>query len=585
MLSLRLPRFALLARTATSAITGRSTSISHQLKRLLLAAGSLLLLLIATQLATLSFNRIMTARLVEQRIAPMNQLQAIASGYQTSWAIADKVRIGTIDASGGAAALRDIHERLAVDWRDLNASAPEIAAEYASERPDADRAMDRLQSLLDEDNHDRLDFFLSGQFYGGVDPLLNAIARSTSALRVTAVHDRTLLRWVNFAAELLLLIVSLCAIAGGLLMARLGKTRLVRPLVAIADHLRGDGSERSRQDVPGLDRQDEIGAIARALVQAQASEHRAEQARFEKQQVEEALRQRELDEARAMQTRAHLLDANFGRFDVALSQLLTALTRASATMREMAARLASTSAQSRDGADVVAQSVAAAAARVNALQQDSVGLLALVADVRGSAETTRTHSRDVIEESSRNRAHAQTLSEHVSGISRALTLIKGIAAQTNMLAINANIEAHRSGEAGVGFAVVAREIKALAHNSGEAAGEIAQQLVQINQTATDFLSSASLVEQLAGGVGQQADSVEGLAGYQEEASRRMVTSITDTRTEMREITTAAQEAREGSAELVDAARHLLDTADAIARQAEEMSAEFGALRENLRDAG
>jgi methyl-accepting chemotaxis protein len=109
--------------------------------------------------------------------------------------------------------------------------------------------------------------------------------------------------------------------------------------------------------------------------------------------------------------------------------------------------------------------------------------------------------------------------------------------------------------------------------------------VEINRTATDFLSSASLVEQLAGGVGQQADSVEGLAGHQEEASRRMVASITDTRTEMREITAAAQDAREGSAELVDAARHLLDTADAIARQAEEMSAEFGALRANLRDAG
>ncbi len=545
----------------------------------------MLLLLIVAQLAALSFNRIMTARLVEQRIAPMNQLQAIASGYQTSWAIADKVRIGTIDARGGAAALRDIHGRLATDWREFDASAPDITAQFASERPDADRTIERLQSLLDKNDRDRLDFFLSGQFYGGVDPLLNRIALSTAALRATAVTDRTLLRWVNFAAELLLLVVTLGAIAGGVLMVRLGETRLVRPLVAIADYLRGAESQRSRHQVPGLDRHDEIGAIARALVQAQASESRAEQARLEKQQVEEALRRRELDEARAMQLRAQLLDANFGRFDAALSQLVTALTQASSTMREMATRLASTSAQSRDRADVVAQSVAAAAARVNAVQQDSVGLLTLVADVRGSAATTRTHSRDVIEQSSRNRAHAQTLSDHVSGISRALALIKGIAAQTNLLAVNANIEAHRSGEAGVGFAVVAREIKTLAHDSAEAAGAIGQQLVQINQTAADFLNSASLVERLAGDVGQQADSVEGLTGHQEEASRRMVASITDTRTEMREITTAAQDAREGSAELVNAARHLLDTADVIARQAEELGAEFGSLRANLRNAG
>lgn len=577
MLSLRLPRFS----RQTPAASHPGTSISRQLNRLLLTAGLLLLLLIVAQLAALSFNRIMTARLVEQRISPMSQLQAIASGYQTSWAIADKARIGTTGASGAAAMLHDIRSRLDADWRELEASSPDIAAAISPERPDADRTIQRLQSLLDKDDHDRLDFFLSGQFYGGVDPLLNHIAQSTDELRATAGEDRTQLRWVNFAAELLLLAMTLGAVAAGVVMARLGETRLVQPLVAIAEHLQGE----REQDVPGLSRRDEIGAIASALAQAQTSERQAEQARLEKQQVEEELRHRELEEAQAMRQRAHLLDATFGRFDAALSQLVAALTGASGTMRDMATRLASTSAQSRDLADAMAQSVAEVAARVNAVQQDSVGLLALVADVRASAATTRAHSRDVIEESGRNRAHAQILSGHVGGISRALTLIKGIAAQTNMLAINANIEANRSGEAGVGFAVVAREIKMLAQHSNEAAGEIAQQLVQINQTATDFLKSAALVDQRAGGVGQQADSVENLAGHQEEASQRMAASISDTRAEMREITTAAQEARAGSAELVDAARHLLDIADTIARQAEQLGSEFGALQADLREAG
>src|SRR3546814_12179009 len=55
--------------------------------------------------------------------------------------------------------------------------------------------------------------------------------------------------------------------------------------------------------------------------------------------------------------------------------------------------------------------------------------------------------------SGRNRAHAQTLSSLVSDISQALDLIKSIAAQTNLLSVNANIEAHRSGDAGRGFTV------------------------------------------------------------------------------------------------------------------------------------
>lgn len=594
---MRLPRSWKLP-PSSRAKGGKGLSLSRQLTRLLLAAGLILLLLIVAQLGALTVNRMISTRLVEQRIAPMSQLQTIATAYQTSWAIADKVRIGTIDATGGATALHDIQTKLGEDWRELQTAAPEIAGQFSDERPDADKALARLQTLLEANDHDRLDFFLSGQFFGGVDPLLGRIARATEELKATATQDRTVLRWVNFAAELLLLAVTIGAIAGGTLIAHLGETRLVRPLAAIAEHLRR--TERDTDEgVPGANRHDEIGAIAQALAQADAHARQADRARQEQQRAEEALRHseqeeamrrreleealhaRELDEARAGQARARLIDSHFARFDAVLSQLVSALGSASTTMRDMATTLASTSAQSRDMADSVAHSVSAAAARIDEVQRESLGLLTLVTDVRGSAATTRTHSGEVIEQSGHNRAQAQALSELVGGISRALGLIQGIAAQTNLLSVNANIEAHRSGAAGAGFSVVAREIKALAIDSSQAAGEIARQLALVNRTAGDFLASASLVEALATRVGEQADSVEALAGSQESASQRMASSIADTRSEMREITAAAQEARTGSAELVDAARQLLDTADAIARQIGDLNAEFTALRSNL----
>jgi len=563
---------------------------------LLATAALLLMVLIVAQLAALTVNRMISGRLVEQRIVPMNQLQTIASSYQTSWAIADKVRIGTIDATGGSTALRDIQVRLGRDWRELEATAPEIAADFATHRPDADKALARLHALLVGGDRDRLDFFLSGQFYGGVDPLLGRIAQATTDLRATAGKDRMVLRWVNFSAELLLVTVTLGAIVGGLVIMRLGENRLIGPLVAIAAHLqRSRSDEEAEGEVPGMDRGDEIGAIAQALAQAQAASHFAAQARREREraeqeaaarrrELEEALRAREIEDARALQIRARLIDSHFARFDAVLSQLVGALAQASSGMRAMATSLASASTQSRDLADAVAQSVAAAAARVDEAQAESQGLLRLVENVRGTAATTRTHSNDVIEEATRNRAHAQQLSLLVTGIARALDLITRIAAQTNLLSVNANIEAHRSGEAGRGFSVVAREIKALAVDSGEAAREIGRQLGRIKETASDFLTSASQVERLASGVGEQADSVDVLAGRQAEASLRMVGSIADTRTEMHEITSATQEARQGSAELVATARKLLETADVVAGQIADLNREFSALRVNLSEA-
>ncbi len=336
--------------------------------------------------------------------------------------------------------------------------------------------------------------------------------------------------------------------------------------------------------MPGCERQDEIGAIAQALHHAAELEAEARRVHAAKLDAEAALRRHEHDKAAAIRERAERLDAIFAQFDRVLSGLVNGLASAARTMREMATTLAASSTQSRDRADQVAQSVTAVGHKVGTAQRDSVSLLAMVADLRGSAATTRAHSRDVIEQSMRNRDRANHLNELVRGIGSALDLISGIARQTNLLAVNANIEAHRAGQAGQGFAVVAREVKALALDSGHAAGRIAEQLGEINRTADDVLRSVVLVEELASGVGTQADAFEGLAGAQEQASKRMVASMTDTRSDMGDITTAAREAHSGSGELVDAAQCLLETADAIARQAQQLGDEFGALRAGVRNA-
>tara|TARA_E500000318_G_scaffold80188_1_gene75264 strand:- start:2680 stop:3750 length:1071 start_codon:yes stop_codon:yes gene_type:complete len=74
------------------------------------------------------------------------------------------------------------------------------------------------------------------------------------------------------------------------------------------------------------------------------------------------------------------------------------------------------------------------------------------------------------------------LSSAISEILKLLNGIKSIAGQTNMLALNATIESARAGEAGLGFAVVAREVKMLATDSREAADGIAEMTNRLSDT-------------------------------------------------------------------------------------------------------
>ncbi len=174
------------------------------------------------------------------------------------------------------------------------------------------------------------------------------------------------------------------------------------------------------------------------------------------------------------------------------------------------------------------------------------------------ADTTATEIRKIASSVDNSVQVMRELQASSQQISQIANVIRGIADQTNLLALNAAIEAARAGEQGRGFAVVADEVRKLAEQTGSATNEIQKMIDTIqSQTAAAAVQMGQVNEQVVSGV----ELIEGLQGPLEElregASRAVANLI--------ELSNAATEQATASTEI---ARNI----ERIAQMGEENSA-------------
>ena len=149
--------------------------------------------------------------------------------------------------------------------------------------------------------------------------------------------------------------------------------------------------------------------------------------------------------------------------------------------------------------DEVARNAAGAA---EASEQTSLSAVQGRDQVRRAVNSVGTMADEI----SNSTGKVEVLATRVSEITKVLEVIRAIAEQTNLLALNAAIEAARAGEQGRGFAVVADEVRALAHRTQASTADIESMMQQVRSGAEDAVLAMNKSKELA--VDTRAQSIE-----------------------------------------------------------------------------
>jgi len=319
---------------------------------------------------------------------------------------------------------------------------------------------------------------------------------------------------------------------------------------------------------------DEIGAIAVALNQCMENIQKLVKTIREKSELLSATGEQLSNDMTITTGEMNKIDINVDSINKRMENQSASVIETNSTMRQMITTIDRLSGNVESQSESVSRSSSAIEqmlANIESVTQTLIRNKENVQTLTKSSDVGRTGLQDVASD-------IQEIARESAGLLEINLVMESIAGQTNLLSMNAAIEAAHAGEAGKGFAVVADEIRKLAESSSEQSKTISVVLVKIKESIDKIINSTNIVlekfediDKSVRTVSQQEDNIRASMEEQTAGSKQILDSISQLNDLTRQVRGSSAEMLEGSKQVMQESENLEHATTEITSAMKEMA--------------